>query len=445
MATVTRRRSARDSRAGIELPADLLKSIREGNCIAFLGAGFTAPAGLPTWTELLGRLADRVNNASVRFHVQQKLNHGSSHALEEAAQVLESKMGKERLEDALRELLEGDANNEEMARRIRLLEGIPFRAVLTTNFDGILPGESPGPEAYKTLVTTPETTRSLFERAMKHGRTDWRPPVIALHGDLQRSDSIVFSRVGYRRLLYKDPAYLGFLRSTFLFHTVLFLGFSFTDAYLNLIRSEILEMLGREPKDRPRAYAVINDATEVSKEYFMDVEGIEVLSFDSNDPENFGGFTRLLQEIHDETNPLARFGRLLADRRILWVTTKESNEHPITAGVFRTAAEVANREPCSVEFVNTAQEAIARLANSKYDLVVTCWGHHEPEAPLAIRLLTHLRNHDIRIPLMVFATKEYADDNKRDTLAAGGIGYYHSWDGVLRGFEHVFGSGSEDG
>ena len=36
--------------------AGLLKSIEEGNCVAFVGAGFSIAAGLPDWATLLWRL-----------------------------------------------------------------------------------------------------------------------------------------------------------------------------------------------------------------------------------------------------------------------------------------------------------------------------------------------------------------------------------------------------
>jgi NAD-dependent SIR2 family protein deacetylase len=36
--------------------AGLLKSIEEGNCVAFVGAGFSIAAGLPDWATLLWTL-----------------------------------------------------------------------------------------------------------------------------------------------------------------------------------------------------------------------------------------------------------------------------------------------------------------------------------------------------------------------------------------------------
>ncbi len=55
--------------------------------------------------------------------------------------------------------------------------------------------------------------------------------------------SVVFTRQGYRSLLYHIPEYVTFLRCLMASTTILYLGFSFTDAYLNEIRSEPTRIL----------------------------------------------------------------------------------------------------------------------------------------------------------------------------------------------------------
>ena len=39
-----------------EIPNHLIQEIRQGNCVAFIGAGFSAPA-VPDWDTLLSRIA----------------------------------------------------------------------------------------------------------------------------------------------------------------------------------------------------------------------------------------------------------------------------------------------------------------------------------------------------------------------------------------------------
>mgnify|MGYP002388440496 CR=1 FL=1 len=96
------------------------------------------------------------------------------------------------------------------------------------------------------------------------------PPVVKLHGDLlAEPPDVVLTRRDYRQRLYGSPAYTTFLKSLFATSTVLYLGFSFTDAYLNELRSEILALVDYRTGDRPLAYAVVN-ATGPWVDRFLD-------------------------------------------------------------------------------------------------------------------------------------------------------------------------------
>ncbi len=438
--------TAQPERALDPLPPDLLEEIREGRCVAFVGAGFSAPAGLPSWRDLLLRITGEVATPGVLTYALHRLGSGSSDGNEEVAQILERELGRERFERALRRELAVERYPDAMTKRLNLLYNIPFQAVLTTNFDTVLPGEIPGRDVYQKVLKHQRSVRSLFARAMNEGSTHWPTPVVKLHGDITRPGSTVLSRLDYRRRLYSDIAYLGFLRSVFLYNTVLYLGFSFTDAYINQLRSETLEMLGRRPEDRPRSYAVINDVPDVARKHLLEVEGIEVLSYDSRAGTDFSDFDRILEAIQDHTNPLAHFGRMLADKRILWVDQDRRNVEPITDVVLPAAAAAAKAPPCRVDFAPTVVDAVSRLRrDSGYDLVITHWGHYAPGCPTALQILSHIRASDVQVPLIVFASVDYADENKAELLRRGGIGYYHSWDGVLRGMEHVFSSARDEG
>ena len=62
-------------------------------------------------------------------------------------------------------------------------------------------------------------------------------PLSRIHGNLNNSQSVVLSREGYR-LLFACPNYMTFIRSCFATRTILFVGFSFSDANINELRSE---------------------------------------------------------------------------------------------------------------------------------------------------------------------------------------------------------------
>ena len=81
--------------------------------------------------------------AATLERVSQHVAHGSAHALGEAAQLLEDRLGRARFVELLRSLLTRAPGTEALRQRVSWLHGIPFRAILTTNFDASLAGEIP--------------------------------------------------------------------------------------------------------------------------------------------------------------------------------------------------------------------------------------------------------------------------------------------------------------
>ena len=59
---------------------------------------------------------------------------------------------------------------------------------------------------------------------------------------ISQPNTIVLSREGYRSLLHGQPNYRDFLKSVMMSRTILYIGFSFTDDYLNEVRSDVMSM-----------------------------------------------------------------------------------------------------------------------------------------------------------------------------------------------------------
>ena len=68
-------------------------------------------------------------------------------------------------------------------------------------------------------------------------------PVLKIHGCVNHPSSIVLSRNAYKRLKHETPGYKMFLTTAMATSTMLYIGFSFTDDYLNDFRAEVLSML----------------------------------------------------------------------------------------------------------------------------------------------------------------------------------------------------------
>jgi hypothetical protein len=434
----------------MELPSSLLDEVRSGNCIAFVGAGFSAGV-VPGWRKLLSRMKESLPaDSPTKIRVGRLLELKSSRTLEAAAQALRDELTEERFVEELQAHLGHPETDENMRLRLHWLQGIPFRSILTTNFDGLLEGEVPGRDAYIG------TLRPLDHRWWNRRFWDEEAPgpsVVKLHGDLGSDPPkrVVFTRRDYRERLYGDPAYTTFLRSVFATTAVLYLGFSFTDAYLNELRSEILALLEHQGGDRPIAYAVVNDVPDDEVAYLRRHEGIEVMTYDSSQGSDYSGFDDYLRSLYEKTNPRLALGRYLEGKRILWVDQGEwSNDYGLE--FLRKAADSAGSSGYGLEQVETPQQALERLSRGPdLHLVITQWGHGLESDEIgkscasAECLLAQMRKRDLRVPVIVFASGEHADENKAAALALGTSAFTFDWEGLFRRIADVFEPGSRSG
>ena len=210
----------------VAIPASLIEEIRNGQVIAFVGAGFSMGAGYPSWPQLLKRLlthhlieeignlhyidlkvalqkANRLvysqdveselrvtmkevyqlvssiidpgnsqmsnitecipaeqcrsklfdvvvevtknlldsSKIGLVDEVQRLIQLGSGDSLDQAAQILEDEMHSDKLIAAIREILMPipyDNLDQVTKSRIEMIRDIPFKAVMTTNFDTLL-------------------------------------------------------------------------------------------------------------------------------------------------------------------------------------------------------------------------------------------------------------------------------------------------------------------
>ena len=408
------------------IPQHLVDEIAAGRCVAFVGAGFSAPA-VPAWTGLLEGLAEKATlDDDSRTWLGELIAHGGARDLEAAAQVLQGAMGTA-FDPALAEVLVERGHPERIAERRQLLAGIPFDAILTTNFDHFLAGEVPGPDAYQRILRDP--ARRWWEPRYWEG--DEGAPVLKLHGEVGPvGDDVVFTQRDYRERLYGSPAYMTFLRSLFATSTVLFLGVSFTDAYLNELRSEVLAMLDHRSNDRPVAYAILNDVKPHQQRYLAQHEGLGVIGYDTAGGTDWSGFERVLRELHDATNPRALLGRAISGRRLVWADS-EPDDTSYGAKLLGDAAE-GTRGTTRVDQVRSVEEAAELLRSSGADLVIV-------DRPLAEGLLTTMRAEDLRAPVVVFARGERDDADRRLVLSLGATDSLTEWGDLFREIERVLG------
>jgi hypothetical protein len=433
-----------------QAPQHLVDEIKRGRCIAFVGAGFSAPV-TPSWADLLKELAGRVPDGAL---VQQVATARTATDYEMLGQLIKERLG-DRYEPEVQDVLNrrDDVMKSPtttsttaaykagrpavMKRRLQLLEDIPFKAILTLNVDPLLRARTARrkkvPRAELSAATRWDVLRgdlAWWERADPDGRFDIRPPVLKLHGDANGSDKhapVVLARGDYRRLLYEDARYANFLRAVFSSHTVLFMGVSFTDAYLNELRSEILAFLQAKSNATPW-YAILEDKSPEVQGYFKEHEGIEVLAYDSKARPPFSGFDRWLEAIQAQTSPRSRLKTLLAGKRIVWVDKNVRQNAPGIVELLDAGAEL--------EVLNSAADLGPRHAS--VDLVLTCFGYRRGGAA-AFDVMARVNEWPERPPAMVFASGHNAEENRAAFLRRGGWEYASGWQELFRLIEKLFG------
>ena len=183
-----------------------------------------------------------------------------------------------------------------MASRIDYIQCMKFFAVLTTNYSwelcicqkpyekgkadtgcGICKGITPlsGADRLPQFLDIVRTMPSQF--VPMHRRQ-----IVQIHGSVSEPGTIVLSREGYRKLLHGNRNYHDFLKSVMMSRTILYVGFSFTDDYLNEVRSEIMSMKGTTSRTKNLAYAIIADKSPSHCAYYDQHEGVKILTWDSS-------------------------------------------------------------------------------------------------------------------------------------------------------------------
>jgi hypothetical protein len=216
------------------LPEMLIREIQNKRCVLFVGAGLSARAKnrdggrIPTWKGLLQKMVDWCvdHRVPLRGEAVDFLRIIDAGRLLVAAQELQQSLGSQ-LNRCLSEILYTDSALPSDAHR--LLCKLPWVAVLTSNYDGLIEGayavESQGilPPVY-----SPEGVSQAIEN-LRNSRFF----VFKVHGDVNIQGSIVLGNRDYSRLLYLSPAYRSFLETVFATYTVLFVGFGGADPDLD--------------------------------------------------------------------------------------------------------------------------------------------------------------------------------------------------------------------
>jgi hypothetical protein len=250
----------------VKLPRTLQQSVALGNCVAFVGAGFSKMAGMPSWQELLQILWDQANDQAISsgnpdslLICKQCIDAGefliAASEIRETLHVSDvNRVISNQFREARLNEMPPKARGLMLARMEALSKG-PWAGIITTNYDSLiergLADHCPKSVAY---VLTPDGDLGLALN-----RTGMKEIFfVKIHGTIN-TGTIVLTSEEYQDAYFKNSKISNFLIAAMMTYNFVFIGSSIEDEILR-IRQRLCADYGGGV---PLAYALM-PATEAN-------------------------------------------------------------------------------------------------------------------------------------------------------------------------------------
>lgn len=233
----------------------LVERFAHGNGTVFVGAGISLGARLPSWAKLMDPL---------RNDLGKEVGPGASFL--DIAELYETKHSRGVLIQYLKERL-GDVRFQ-LTQTHELIVSLPVQRIYTTNFDNLLEQAS----------RKRQINRNVIFNASHVGFSDTSTlSIVKLHGDLDDADSLVISARDYYSYFSRNPAVADLLKVELQTHTVLFLGYSFSDPDLGMILGKVVAQSGTV---RPLLYSLQLQPKPLAVQALHE-RGVKVIAIDA--------------------------------------------------------------------------------------------------------------------------------------------------------------------
>lgn len=199
-------------------PIDLLEAFDRlggSGVVAFVGSGPSCDAGLPSWPDLLRRVAVEVG---LEQEVEKYLNRRE---FLKVAEFLASQRSERDIQERVAKQIERGGQGPTAIHK--LIVNLPFAGIITTNYD---------------LLLTRADTAQNFKSPMTYLNSGLRSKlnerfILHLHGHVGDPQSIIITRQGYDYIQLKEERIRQFLAGVFQLRSVLFIGFGFADDHID--------------------------------------------------------------------------------------------------------------------------------------------------------------------------------------------------------------------
>ena len=243
--------------------SELKEAIKKGEVILFAGAGVSASLGLPTWSELIGKLAEDLGYDSRIFS-----GYGDSLALAEYYQIEKKNMTE--LEQWMKTNWDVSEEKIKKSEVHQALAKLNFPIVYTTNYEHCLE---------KAFQLEKKKIRRIVEIKDLVGIKSDEIQIVKLHGDMEKKGSLVLAEKDYfNRLNFESPLDIK-LRGDMLGKSILFLGYSLTDINIRLLIFKLDQLWLKGSQEgclRPKLYIFLPNPNPIQEKIFKE-RGIETI------------------------------------------------------------------------------------------------------------------------------------------------------------------------
>lgn len=291
-----------------DLPEQLVTACADGQCVIYVGAGLSAPAGLPKWSELVQRLLEwAVENQIVRGDMADSLREALGNGdVSQVADMIVSEVNQEKTAKAFNKHLSRllNYNRPALPPTYSIVKDIPFAAALTTNLDDLLEKTYENRNIPKFTPTDADQLLTDLQNGQFF--------VLKLFGTIDRPDTLMLSPVEFESKLSSNPWFSKFMENVVVSKTLLFVGASLEgiEGYLKALR------FSSEHRTREH-YAFVEvsgNAWRVKADILKRRYGINVIPFTPSDeyPEVREFLAKLSDEVRKRLTA-AKAGRKSSD------------------------------------------------------------------------------------------------------------------------------------
>ena len=249
---------------------ELISAMKTGRTMLFMGSGVSATLGVPTWSGLIAKLANKLGYDE-RLLAPPGVNYLT------LAQFFYEKYKQSGIADLCNEMsAEWNASEEKLKNSEvhKLLYKLRFPTIYTTNYDQNLEN------AFRLFGGDPLVVNDISQFGLGKASDQ---TIIKFHGDLTDPNRIVLTESQYfERLNFEAPLDIR-LRSDALSNSILFIGYSLSDINVRLLLYKLSNMWKNDNNQRPKSFILLSRPNQM-EEVVLGSWGIKVITHDDDDP-----------------------------------------------------------------------------------------------------------------------------------------------------------------